>query len=183
MLDYMPNIVYNVAGTLSNKVYILFTWLGELQSYWNSELRSSDVSWTSSMTSTTFVWTRRSEQIKSIQMMLLAKIWTILIYNPHTDMIVGHVKHTHTVFNVSCGRRYGEFRRSPLDTVRTRLGSITYPKLSFWFWGLSATERFEWEPLSEAAAGGVAIVVCGLCFFRVWHTLVSIWSAEDLDPL
>ena len=101
MLDYMPNIVYNVAGTLSNKVYILFTWLGELQSYWNSELRSSDVSWTSSMTSTTFVWTRRSEQIKSIQMMLLAKIWTILIYNPHTDMIVGHVKHTHTVFQYS----------------------------------------------------------------------------------
>ena len=93
----MQNIVYNVAGTLSNKVYILFTWLGELHSYWNSELRSSDVSWTSSMTSTTFVWTRRSEQIKSIQMMLLlAKIWTILIYNPQTDMIVGHVKHTHT---------------------------------------------------------------------------------------
>ena len=97
----MQNIVYNVAGTLSNKVYILFTWLGELHSYWNSELRSSDVSWTSSMTSTTFVWTRRSEQIKSIQMMLLAKIWTILIYNPQTDMIVGHVKHTNTVFQYS----------------------------------------------------------------------------------
>ena len=66
--------------SLRQSLYFIYLTWRVIHSYWNSELRSSDVSWTSSMTFPTFVWTRRSEQIKSIQMMLPAKIWTILIY-------------------------------------------------------------------------------------------------------
>ena len=49
--------------------------------------------------------------------------------------------------------------RSPLDMVGTRVGSVTYPKLSSELRELSAAERFEWEafsvlPPSDEVGGG-----------------------------
>ena len=76
MLDYMPNIVYNVAGTLSNKVYILFTWLGEFHSYWELLLRPGQDQFNDLPT---FVWTGKSEQILASFNQLIINVFFYLL--------------------------------------------------------------------------------------------------------
>ena len=50
----------------------------------------------------------------------------------------------HAPIEVSCGRQFGEFGAlPPLDVVRRRLASSTYPKLSSKLQQMSAAERFE----------------------------------------